>query len=57
MEKDIYLGDAVYAEFDGSGVWLRLNDHRSPRLIYLEPTVLGSLNDFFQGWVKELEGE
>ena len=42
-----YLGDAVYATFDGSRIELKLNDHRSPTLIYLEPEVMQALIDFW----------
>ena len=41
-----YLGDAVYASFDGYQVWLHLNDHRSPGLIALEPSVYRSLVEY-----------
>lgn len=41
-----YLGDAVYASFDGYHIWLHLNDHRSPGLIALEPAVLAALRDY-----------
>jgi hypothetical protein len=49
MKEDnpIYLGDAVYAYFDGNGIELRLNHHESPCLIYLEPEVLEALTDFW----------
>ena len=44
-----YLGDGVYAIYDGYGIWLHANDHR-PELasdkIYLEPSVLRALNNF-----------
>ena len=46
MENTIYLGDAVYAHFDGYGVELKLNDHQSECLIYLEPDVLEKLVKF-----------
>ena len=42
-ENSVYLGDAVYASFDGWCIWLHLNDHRSPGLIALEPSVLQAL--------------
>ena len=51
-----YLGDAVYAEFDGYGVWLRANDHREKFCtdkVYLEPPVLEALNRFY----KRMKGE
>ncbi len=45
-----YLGDGVYAEFDGYGIWLRTGDHRDSfcdAKIYIDPDVLYSLNGFF----------
>lgn len=47
-EKDWeYIGDGVYAGWNGFGVWLHANDHAMPTdKIYLEPGVLKSLNDF-----------
>ena len=42
-----YLGDGVYAIFDGFGIWLYANDHRNPTdKIYLKPEVLNGLIDF-----------
>ena len=42
-----YLGDGVYAAFDGYSVWLRVNDHRDQsREICLEPDVIEALNRF-----------
>ena len=42
-----YLGDGVYAIFDGYGIWLHANDHKNPTdRIYLEPTVFSSLVGF-----------
>jgi hypothetical protein len=38
-----YLGDGVYATFDGYQIWLRVNDHRSPPLVALEPSVMVAL--------------
>ena len=54
-----YLGDGVYAEFDGFGVWLRANDHRdefATDKIYLEPEVLYQLNGFIER-MKTMKGE
>lgn len=43
-----YIGDGVYAGFDGYGVWLHANDHRTPTdKVYLEPDVLEALNRFY----------
>jgi hypothetical protein len=42
-----YLGDGVYAIFDGQGIWLHANDHECPTdRIYLEPKVFESLLRF-----------
>ena len=42
-----YLGDGVYAIFDGFGIWLHANDHKDPTdKIYLEPAVLEALVRF-----------
>jgi hypothetical protein len=46
-ENPIYLGDALYAFFDGNGIELRLNDHASGCLIYLEPEVIEALKLFW----------
>jgi len=48
-----YLGDGVYAIFDGYGIWLHANDLGSPTdRIYLEPEVLEAL-DIFRKEVKK----
>ena len=42
-----YIGDGVYALFDGYGIWLYANDPERPSdKIYIEPCVLDSLNKF-----------
>jgi hypothetical protein len=38
-----YLGDGVYASFDGYQIWLHLNDHRSQPLIALDSSTMSSL--------------
>lgn len=48
-ENYCYIGDGVYAFFDGYGIWLRCNHHSEDKCtdkIYLEPDVLDSLNFF-----------
>lgn len=53
-DNHAYLGDGVYAEFDGIGVILRTAHHTDKEcvdLIYLEGYVLKSLNEFYE-WVK-----
>jgi hypothetical protein len=41
-----YLGDSVYASFDGYHVWLHLNRHDAPPLIALELSVIRALLDY-----------
>lgn len=46
--EHVHLGDGVYALYDGYGIQLRVNDHRSPVVVYLDPSVLKSLNGYFE---------
>lgn len=44
-----YLGDGVYAHFNGTGVWLRTGHHEENKCddkVYLEGKVFESLCDF-----------
>lgn len=42
-----YLGDAVYALFDGYGIWLHANSHDKPTdRIYIEDMTLANLITF-----------
>ena len=36
----VYLGDGVYASFDGYQIELRVNDHRNEPVVYLESNVM-----------------
>lgn len=50
-----YLGDGVYALFDGYGIWLHANDHENPTdRVYLEPSVLEALNRFNKRCISEI---
>lgn len=42
MDNETYLGDAVYASFDGWHIWLRTGDGNNQQ-IALEPSVLEAL--------------
>ena len=44
-EDETYLGDAVYASYDGYHIWLRTGDGNNQR-IALEPCVLEKLYEF-----------
>lgn len=52
MEKRRYLGDGVYARFDGYQVWLAANNHHN-EVIAIEPEVLKSLNEFYEDMKKQ----
>jgi hypothetical protein len=41
-QRDAYLGDGVYASFDGYQIWLAVNHHENKQ-VAMEPTVLLSL--------------
>jgi len=42
-----YLGDGVYAIFDGFGIWLHAGSHDNPtNKVYLDPTVMQELKEF-----------
>lgn len=46
--KSEYIGDGVYAIYDGNGVWLHANDKDDPTdKVYLEPKVMDNLVWFF----------
>ena len=55
-KNHVYLGDGVYAEFDGFGIILRTGnhqDHLCDNKIYLEPNVIDSLN-IFRDYIKNI---
>jgi hypothetical protein len=43
-----YLGDGVYASFDGYHVWLAVNDHNN-KVVALEPEVFEALVSYVEG--------
>ncbi len=45
LTDETYLGDAVYASFDGYRIWLRTGDGGNQR-IALEPAVLWALDSW-----------
>lgn len=45
MENETYLGDAVYASFDGYQIKLRTGDANG-QVIFLEPSVYERLKQF-----------
>ena len=45
--EDRYLGDGIYASFDGFQIWLAVNNHHN-KVIALEPEVLKALNNYYK---------
>ena len=41
-DKDVYLGDGVYASFDGYQIWLAVNHHDN-KVVALDPDVFAKL--------------
>ena len=41
-DKDAYLGDGVYASFDGFQIWLAVNHHENKQ-VAIDPQVMQSL--------------
>jgi hypothetical protein len=41
-----YIGDGVYARFDGYAIGLSVGDHRDEPVVWLEPSVMSALNRF-----------
>jgi hypothetical protein len=41
-QQDAYLGDGVYASFDGYQIWLAVNHHEN-RQVAIEPKVMRQL--------------
>ena len=46
MSNETYLGDGLYASFDGFQIWLRAPRSGEDHLIALEPSVLKALDEY-----------
>ncbi len=55
--EDRYLGDGVYASFDGYYIVLDLRAHNSTTRIALKPEVLAQLNHYVEDLRKGLPDE
>jgi hypothetical protein len=55
VQKEAYLGDGVYASFDGWSIWLDLRAQDDTTRICLEPEVMKALLEFAreQGVIKD----
>ena len=56
MSDEQYLGDGVYASFDGYQVWLAANHHEN-RVIALEPAVFKALCGYVAAITKKYTSE
>jgi hypothetical protein len=52
---DVYLGDGVYASYDGYVIWLDLRGQDSTTKIGLEPEVLNNLVEYGRKVFKQQE--
>jgi hypothetical protein len=52
--KETYLGDGLYASFDGEYVWLRAPRENGDHVVGLEPQVLNAFLAFVQEHVGEI---
>jgi hypothetical protein len=48
MIEPAYLGDAVYASFDGYHVELRVHDDRNPPAVFLDDVVCEALKQYME---------
>jgi hypothetical protein len=46
-KKETYLGDGVYASFDGYQIWLAVNHHEN-KVLALDPAVFSRLCDYVE---------
>lgn len=51
---DEYLGDGVYASFDGYHIWLAVNHHEN-KVVALEPAVLIALMEYMDRVRRSIE--
>ena len=56
-KREQYLGDGLYASFDGHAVTLRAARQEGDHCVVLEPDVLDRLNKIVQQWRTEAAGD
>ena len=55
-QKNEYLGDGVYASFDGYQIWLAVNHHEN-KVIALDPRTCTSLENYIKQVFNQNTGE
>jgi hypothetical protein len=54
-DESTYLGDGVYASFDGYSVWLAVNHHEN-NVVALEPVVVAHLIQYIESLKERTNG-
>ncbi len=54
-EQETYLGDGLYASFDGFQFCLRAPRQDGDHIVFLEPIVLTAFNEFVERTMKALK--
>lgn len=52
MENNRYLGDGVYASFDGYQIWLAVNDHKN-KVLALDASTMAALKEYIKAVEKQ----
>lgn len=54
MKTETYLGDGLYASYDGYQICLKANSHSNPTdTVYLDPSVREALNNWIEKGYKD----
>jgi hypothetical protein len=57
FENETYLGDGLYASFDGFSFWLRAPRDGGDHFVALEPKVLKAFGDYIEACAKKAREE
>lgn len=55
LDEETYLGDGVYARFDGYQVWLRTPRENGDHEIALEPKVYEALTNYVRNLLEQVK--
>lgn len=53
MDNETYLGDGLYASFDGWQIKLRAPRENGDHVVYLEPPMLIALNELVSSYARK----
>jgi len=54
MERTAYIGDGLYASFDGEQFSLRAPRENGDHIVYLDASVLAAFDEFRAGIMREI---